>query len=46
MSKFSKTPHVWAILGLIFVIALTAECSGQPLKIEARMEFVLTAAGR
>jgi predicted Zn-dependent protease len=34
MSKFSKTPHVWAILGLIFVIALTANAADSRSKLK------------
>jgi beta-barrel assembly-enhancing protease len=34
MSKFSKTPNVWAILGLIFVIALTAYAADSRSKLK------------
>ena len=34
MSKFSKTPHVWAILGLIFAIALTANAADSRSKLK------------
>src|SRR5215510_2618842 len=34
MSKFSKTPNVWAILGLIFVIALTASAADSRSKLK------------
>src|SRR5262245_64603900 len=34
MSKFSKTPNVWAILGLIFVIALTASAADSRTKLK------------
>jgi Peptidase family M48 len=34
MSTFSKTPRVWAILGLIFVIALTANAADSRSKLK------------
>src|SRR5215510_2402706 len=34
MSKFSKTPNVWAILGLIFVIALNAYAADSRSKLK------------
>ena len=34
MSKFSKTPNVWAILGLIFAIALTASAADSRSKLK------------